>query len=83
MTILLAICLLIGMALGQRCNVFALVVATGVALVVAIGTVLAGGAWSSALAAVAAATALQIGYLFETALQPLIVDDLPALPAAG
>lgn len=61
----------------------ALVVATGVALVVAIGTVLAGGAWSSALAAVAAATALQIVYLFETALQPLIVDDLPALPAAG
>jgi hypothetical protein len=66
--VLLAICLLVGMALGQRCTVFALVPATGVALVVAFG---AGtdGVWPSALSAIAAATALQIGYLFETGIQ--------------
>jgi hypothetical protein len=76
MMILLAICLLVGMALGQRCNVFALVPATGLALVAAIGADTDGiwsagtdGIWSSALAAVAAGAVLQLGYLFETAIQ--------------
>jgi hypothetical protein len=70
---LLAICLLVGMALGRRCTVLALVPATAVAVVVAIG-VGADGVWLSALSAFAAATALQIGYLFEIGIQSFAAD---------
>jgi hypothetical protein len=65
MMMLAIISLLVGMALGQRCNVLVLVPAIGLVLLasMATGFARAEGPWPSMLTVASMITGLQVGYL--------------------
>jgi len=84
MTILLVIiCLVAGIALGQWFKILILVPVMGLALVctIAAGIARADNVWSITLMAIAVLTALQIGYLFGIWLRSFIVTARFARPS--
>ena len=80
MMILILFSLLAGLVLGQRFRILVLVPALMLALLAGVGSGVAraDGIWWTALMAVAAATALQIGYLIG-----LVIRDIPVIGRAS
>jgi hypothetical protein len=80
MMTLILFSLLAGLVLGQRFKVLVLVPAIMLALLAGVGSGVAraDGIWWTALTAVAAGTALQIGYLIG-----LVIRHIPVIGRAG
>jgi hypothetical protein len=81
------ISLVVGMALGQRFKVLVLLPAIGLAVIVttSAGVLRADDGWSIVWMGVAAAVALQLGYLLGTGIRSFLVADRTTrvLPASA